>query len=63
MINTMIIDTFNRDNSNIAIIKTRCQIMTAITNRILKFTPMIKKPIVAVNTLFTVLFLQDQFLH
>ena len=38
----MIINTFNSDNSNIAKIKTQhSQIMTTITNRILKFEPMI----------------------
>ena len=43
MNNTMIINSFNSDNSNIAIIETQnCQIMTIITYRILKLDPMIK---------------------
>ena len=51
MNNTAIIKPFDSDNSNIANIKT--QIMTTITDRILKFEPMIKKPIIANYTLFT----------
>ena len=39
-----------------AYIKTQhCQIMAILTNRILKFKPMIKKPVVADNILFTVI--------
>ena len=56
MTNATIINTFNSDNSNIANIKTKyCQIMTTITNRILKFKPMIKKPIAVDNKLLTVI--------
>ena len=44
MNNTTIINTFNCDDSNIANIKTQHgQVMTTITNRILKFKPKIKK--------------------
>ena len=45
MNNTTVIKTLNSDNnSNIAYIKTQhCQIMTAITYKILKFETMIKK--------------------
>ena len=47
MNNTTIINPFNSDNSCIANIKTQhLQIMTTITDRILKFVLMIKKPIV-----------------
>ena len=56
MNSTNIINTFNSDNSNIANIKTKHrQIMTTITNRILKFKPMIKKPIVADDIFFTII--------
>ena len=56
MTNATIINTFNSDSSNIANIKTKyCQIMTTITNRILKFNPMIKKPIAVDNKLLTVI--------
>ena len=56
MNNTAIINTFNSDNRNIAYIKIQhCQIMAIVTNRILKFKPMIKKPVVADNILFTVI--------
>ena len=49
--NTTIINHFNSDNSYIIKIKTEhCQIMTTITNIILKFKPMTKKPIVANHT-------------
>ena len=55
MNNTKIINTSNRDNSNIAYIKTHHrQIIAAITYRILKFEPMITKPIVANQKLFAV---------
>ena len=53
MNSTSIINTFS-DNSIIANIKTKHQIMT-ITNRILKFKSMINKPIVADNTFSTVI--------
>ena len=44
----MIINIFNSDNSNVTKIKMQdCQIMTTITDRILKSKPMIKKAIVA----------------
>ena len=47
MNNTTIIDIFNSGNSSIANIKTQdYQIMTIITNIILKFEPMIKIPLV-----------------
>ena len=47
MNNTTIINTFNNDNSNIIGINPKhCQIMTTVTDRIQKFKPMIKKPIV-----------------
>ena len=47
---TMIINTFNSDIGNIVNIATQyCQIMTTITNKILKFKHMINKPIVADN--------------
>ena len=50
----MIINLFSSDNSNIANIKHEyCQIMTTITDRVLKFEPMIKKPIAANYTFFT----------
>ena len=54
MKNTTIINIFNIDNGNIANIKTQhCQIMTTITNRILKSEHMIKIPIVAYYSFFT----------
>ena len=54
--NTKIVNTFNNDNSNIANIKTqRQQIMTTITEKFLKFKLMIKIPIVANYTFFTVI--------
>ena len=59
MNNTAIIKPFDSDNSNIANIKT--QIMTTITDRILKFEPMIRIiaiaiiAIIANYTLFTVI--------
>ena len=47
MNNTTTINTFKSDNRNIIKIKAQtCEIMTNIINRILKFKPMIKKPIV-----------------
>ena len=56
MNNATIINTFNSFNSNIAKTKIHnCQIMTAITNRILKFEPMIKIPILTNYTLFTII--------
>ena len=54
MNNTIIINIFNSDNSNISKIKTQHhQIMTTITDRILKFKPMIKTSVVANYTSFT----------
>ena len=51
----MIINSFNRDNSNIANIKTQyCQIMATIPNIIFKFKITIKKRILANHVLFTV---------
>ena len=53
MNNTTIISIFNSDNSNIAYIKTQnCQIITTIAYRIVKFEPMVKKPIVTNHALF-----------
>ena len=53
----MIINTFNSGNNGMANSKTHHrQFMTTITNRILKFEPMIKKPI-AGNHTFLLLFL------
>ena len=55
MNNTTIINTFNCDNSSIANIETQHrQIITTIAKRILKYKPMIKKPLVTDNTFFTV---------
>ena len=55
MNNSTIINTFNNDNRNIGNIKTQYrQIMTTNTNRVSKFKPMIKKPIVAGTAFFTV---------
>ena len=60
MNNTTII---NSDNSNIANIKAQyCQTMATITDRILKFKPIIKKAIVANYTFFTRIF-SKFFLH
>ena len=54
MNNITIINPFTSHNSNIANIKTQhSQIMTTITNIILKFKPMIKKPIVPNHAYFT----------
>ena len=54
--NAAIINAFNSDNSIIANIKAQhYQVMATITNRMLKFKPMIKKPIMADNTFFTVI--------
>ena len=56
MNNTTITNLFNSDNSNFANVKTQHrQIITTITDRILKFEPMIKKRTVANYTLFTVI--------
>ena len=56
MNNTTIINPFHSNNSNIANIKTQHrQIMTTITDRILKFEPIIKKPIVANYKFLTVI--------
>ena len=56
MNNATIINTFNSDNSSIAKIKTQYhQIMTAITNGILKFEPMIAKQLVTDSTFVTVI--------
>ena len=54
--NTTMINPFNNNNRKIANNKTQhCQIMTTITNRILKLKSMIRKSIVADNTFFTVI--------
>ena len=56
MNNKTITNTFNTDNGNMANIKTQHrQIMTTITNKILKCKPIIKKPIVANYTFYTVI--------
>ena len=56
MNNETIINPFIIDDSNITNIKTRnCQIMRIITNIISKLIPMIKKPLVANHTFFTVI--------
>ena len=53
MNNTVIINTFNSDNNNVANIQTQpFQIMTIITGRILKSEPMIKKPLQHLQDLF-----------
>ena len=65
MNNTMKINFFNGGNRNITNIKAKhCQIMTAIKDRILKFKPMIEKPIVAnyMFFLYCYYFWQDKFL-
>ena len=55
MNNTTIIDIFKSGNSSIANIKTQdYQIMTIITNIILKFEPMIKIPLVTNHVDFLV---------
>ena len=49
-------NTFNSDNSNIANIKIQHQeIMTTITNRILKIKPVIKISIVTNHTFFAII--------
>ena len=54
MNNTTVINIFNSDNINIAYIKAQNrQIMTTITNIILKFEPMTKKPLVTNHAFFT----------
>ena len=56
MNNATVISIFNSDKSKIDKIKTQHpQIMTTFTSRILKFKPMIKKPVVANHTFFTVI--------
>ena len=51
-----IIDIFNIENSNIAKIKTQyCQIVTTITNIVLKFKPVMKIPVVTNYIFFTVI--------
>ena len=56
LFNTTIINTFNSDNNNITNIKRQHhQIMTSITNRNLKFKTMIRNPVVADNTFFTII--------
>ena len=56
MNNATIINTFNSDNINMPKIKIQHrQIMTTITNRILKFEPILKIPIVACKTFYTVI--------
>ena len=58
MNNTIVINIFDNDNSNIAYIKTQHhQIMANITHRILKFETMIKKPIVTNHIFFMLLLL------
>ena len=53
---TAIINTFNSEKSNVTDIKPQYrQFMTTIKKRILKFKPMIKMPITADNTFFTVI--------
>ena len=53
---TTITNTFNSDNSNIAKIKTQHrQIMTTVTNGLLKFKFMIKRPVMANYTFFFVI--------
>ena len=53
---TMIINTYNSDNSNIANIKTQHQqIRSTITNRFLKFELMIKILIMVDDAFFTVI--------
>ena len=55
-INNTIINTLNCDDNNITRISTEhFEIMTNITNRILKFKPTIKKPIVEIYTFFTII--------
>ena len=52
----MIIKSFNSNINNNANIKTQHrQVMTTITDRILKFKPMIKKPIVTNHSFFIVI--------
>ena len=54
MKNTIIINTFNSDNTNIPMIKARhLQIMTTTANEILTFEPRINIPIVANFAFFT----------
>ena len=56
MSNSMIINPFNSDNSNITNSKAQLrQIITAITDRVLKVEPMIKKIIVTDDTSLTVI--------
>ena len=58
MNNTMTIKLLNRDNSNIANIKTQNhQIMTTDTDRIFKLKAMIKNPVVVNYIFFTVIIL------
>ena len=59
MDNKTIINTFNSDNRNIANIKKQYhQIMTTITERIVKFNSMIKRPVITNHTNFTVITLK-----
>ena len=64
MNNAAVIKTFNIGNSNITYIKTQpCQLLATITYRIMKFKPVIKKPIMINYTFFTVItFSNHQFL-
>ena len=56
MNNKTIVNTFNSYNSNISKTKAQYQqIMTTITNGILKFEPMIKIPMMTNHTFFTVI--------
>ena len=56
MNNTVIVNTFNSNNSNIPKIKTQYQlIMTTITNRFWKFEPIIKIPEATNHTFFVVI--------
>ena len=56
MNNTTIINTFNGNNSNAANFKLQHrQIMTTIANKILKFKPMTKIPIVTSHNYFAII--------
>ena len=58
--NTTITNIFNIENSDITKTKTQYyQIMTVISNKILIFKPLIKKPIATNRALFTVINFSD----
>ena len=58
--NTTITNIFNIDNSDITKTKTQhYQITTVISNKILIFKPLIKKPIATNRALFTVINFSD----